>query len=165
MLKDIDSDYAKKVNKNDEVRIIRALEVFMITGKQISKILSEESNNKLSNDYEISQFAITHDRELLHKRIESRLDKIIEEGMLEEAEYLLKKSSHNVACLIEFFSCILGVVFFGLIGVTNGLANVLGSSTWAEIFIHSVFSEFAKPFTFKEKSLPSAKSFSFKLVA
>jgi len=91
MLKDIDSDYAKKVNKNDEVRIIRALEVFMITGKQISKILSEESNNKLSNDYEISQFAITHDRELLHKRIESRLDKIIEEGMLEEAEYLLKK--------------------------------------------------------------------------
>ena len=32
MLKDIDSDYAKKVNKNDEVRIIRALEVFMITG-------------------------------------------------------------------------------------------------------------------------------------
>ena len=91
LLKDIDVDYSKRVNKNDEVRIIRALEVFKITGKQISKILSEESNNKLSKDYEIAQFAITHDRELLHKRIESRLDKIIQEGMLEEAEYLLKK--------------------------------------------------------------------------
>ena len=91
MLKDFDNDYAKKINKNDEVRIIRALEVFKITGKQISKILSEESNNKLSNDYEVAQFAITHDRELLHKRIESRLDKIIEDGMLEEAKYLLKK--------------------------------------------------------------------------
>ena len=91
MLKEIDNEYAKRLNKNDEVRIIRALEVFKITGKQISKILLEESNNKLSNDYEVAQFAITHDRELLHKRIKSRLDKIIDEGMLEEAEYLLKK--------------------------------------------------------------------------
>ena len=91
MLKEIDNEYAKRLNKNDEVRIIRALEVFKITGKQISKILLEEPNNKLSNDYEVAQFAITHDRELLHKRIKSRLDKIIDEGMLEEAEYLLKK--------------------------------------------------------------------------
>ena len=35
------------------------------------------------------------------------------------SEYLLKKASHNVACLIEFFSCILGFVFFGLIAYSS----------------------------------------------
>ena len=91
LLNDIDSDYAKKINKNDEVRIIRALEVFKVTGKLMSEIISTNSNKKLSFDYEIAQFGIIHDRELLHKRIESRLNKIIEEGLLEEAKSLLKK--------------------------------------------------------------------------
>ena len=91
LLNDIDSDYAKKINKNDEVRIIRALEVFKVTGKLMSEIISNNSNKKLSFDYEIAQFGIIHDRELLHKRIESRLNKIIEEGLLEEAKSLLKK--------------------------------------------------------------------------
>ena len=35
------------------------------------------------------------------------------------SEYLLKKASQNVACLIEFFSCILGVIFFGLIAYSS----------------------------------------------
>jgi len=91
MLNEVDTEYAKKLNKNDEIRIIRALEVFKITGEPISKILSDNSSNKLSDDYEIAQFAIIHERELLHKRILSRLDKIIEEGIIKEAEYLLKK--------------------------------------------------------------------------
>ena len=91
LLNDIDSDYAKKINKNDEVRIIRALEVFKVTGKLMSEIISNDSNKKLSFDYEIAQFGIIHDRELLHKRIELRLNKIIEEGLLEEAKSLLKK--------------------------------------------------------------------------
>ncbi len=91
LLNDIDSDYAKKINKNDEVRIIRALEVFKVTGKLMSEIISDNSNKKLSFDYEIVQFGIIHNRELLHKRIESRLNKIIEEGLLEEAKSLLKK--------------------------------------------------------------------------
>ena len=33
-----------------------------------------------------------------------------------------------------FFFKHLSFVFFGLLGITNGLANVLGSSTWAEIY-------------------------------
>ena len=35
------------------------------------------------------------------------------------SEYLLKKSSHNFSCIIEFFSCLLGVVFFGLIAYSS----------------------------------------------
>ncbi len=91
LLNDIDSDYAKKINKNDEVRIIRALEVFKATGKPMSKIISNNSKKKLFYDYEIAQFGIIHERELLHKRIESRLNKIIEKGLLEEARLILKK--------------------------------------------------------------------------
>ena len=35
------------------------------------------------------------------------------------SEYLLKKSSHNFSCIIEFFSCLLGVIFFGLIAYSS----------------------------------------------
>ena len=35
------------------------------------------------------------------------------------SEYLLKKSSHNFSCIIEFFSCLLGVMFFGLIAYSS----------------------------------------------
>ena len=36
--------------------------------------------------------------------------------------------------LIYFNNTISAFVFLGLIGISNGLANVLGSSTWAEIY-------------------------------
>ena len=35
------------------------------------------------------------------------------------SEYLLKKSSHNFSCIIEFFSCLLGIIFFGLIAYSS----------------------------------------------
>jgi TRAP-type C4-dicarboxylate transport system permease small subunit len=35
------------------------------------------------------------------------------------SEYLLKKSSHKFSCIIEFFSCFLGVIFFGLIAYSS----------------------------------------------
>ena len=47
MLKDIDPDYANKINKNDEVRIIRALEIFYSTGKSMTVIFSVKQNKLL----------------------------------------------------------------------------------------------------------------------
>ena len=35
------------------------------------------------------------------------------------SEYLLKKSSHNLSCVLEFLSCLLGVIFFGLIAYSS----------------------------------------------
>ena len=45
MLHDVDPVYAKNINKNDDIRITRGLEVYKLTGKRLSKILSEETKD------------------------------------------------------------------------------------------------------------------------
>ena len=95
LLKNIDPTYAKKINKNDDIRIIRALEVYKLTGKQLSKILSEEVKNNLSNKYEVFQFAILKEREKLHKNIELRLKRMFEMGLIEEVRSL--QNNYNIS--------------------------------------------------------------------
>ena len=87
----IDPDYASKINKNDEVRIIRALEVYKKTGKRMSEVFIDNTKESLSDKFNVSQFCISVDRDILHKRIKIRLKKIIENGLVDEAKNILKK--------------------------------------------------------------------------
>ena len=48
-LNQIDPEYAKKINKNDEIRIIRALEVFEKSGKRMSEVFLDNNKDCLSN--------------------------------------------------------------------------------------------------------------------
>ena len=91
-----DPIYAKKINKNDELRIIRALEVHKIKGLPMSKIIAEEKTNGVCKNYDLYQLGIVPEREFLHKRIKSRLDKIIDKGLIKETEGLLKKYNINI---------------------------------------------------------------------
>ncbi len=91
LLNEKDPEYAKELNKNDEIRLIRALEVIQKTGKPFSKILKENKKNPLSNKYTIYQFGVLDERELLHTRIEERLKNILSNGLEEEALTLLDK--------------------------------------------------------------------------
>ena len=95
LLHDVDPVYAKNINKNDDIRIIRALEVYKLTGKRLSKILSEEVKDNLSNKYEVFQFAILSEREKLHKSIELRLKGIFEMGLIEEVRNL--QDNYNIS--------------------------------------------------------------------
>ncbi len=91
LLKNIDPTYAKKINKNDEIRIIRALEIFKTTGEPLSKILLKEPKDSLLNQYQVFQFGIHEERNKLHERIEYRLKEIFRMGLIEEVKSLLKK--------------------------------------------------------------------------
>ncbi len=91
LLENIDPIYAKDVNKNDDIRIIRALEVYKSTGKPLSKILSDEPKNNLSDQYQVHQFGILDERDKLHQRIEIRLREIFDMGLVSEAENILNK--------------------------------------------------------------------------
>ena len=91
LLNDKDPEYAKGLNENDEIRIIRALEVIQKTGEPLSKTLKENKNNPLSEKYNIEQFGILDERQLLHKRIEERLKSIMSDGLEHEAIEILKK--------------------------------------------------------------------------
>ncbi len=91
LLKNIDPIYAKDINQNDDIRIIRALEVHKVSGKPLSKILSDEPKNNLSDQYQVHQFGILDERDKLHKRIEIRLREIFDMGLVGEAENILNK--------------------------------------------------------------------------
>lgn len=92
MLKKIDPKYALGIHKSDHKRIIRALEVYKVSGKNMSSSLSHKKKNFLSEKYNLKQFGILdEDRIVLHKRIEERLKSIIEQGLLDEVKHLIDK--------------------------------------------------------------------------
>ena len=91
LLKKVDPDYAKKLDANDEVRIIRALEIHHITGKSLTKILKEDTKEPIFKDYDVFKFGIVTERSLIHDRIEKRLENIISMGLENEAKKILRK--------------------------------------------------------------------------
>ncbi|MDA9754980.1 tRNA (adenosine(37)-N6)-dimethylallyltransferase MiaA [Gammaproteobacteria bacterium] len=91
LLNEIDPAYAARLNKNDEVRIIRALEIHKNTGKTYSQILKENIKVPITDEYEVFQFGIIDKRSLIHERIKQRLDNIILMGLEDEAKKILEK--------------------------------------------------------------------------
>ncbi|OWZ83119.1 tRNA (adenosine(37)-N6)-dimethylallyltransferase MiaA [Natranaerobius trueperi] len=85
-LQNKDPEAAEKIHPNDKQRIIRALEVFYQTGEPISK----RQQRKYSSPYNLLFFGLFMDRPLLYERIEKRVDKMIEQGLLGEVKSLLE---------------------------------------------------------------------------
>ncbi|NPA54055.1 MAG: tRNA (adenosine(37)-N6)-dimethylallyltransferase MiaA [Aquificae bacterium] len=87
-LKKVDPDYANKIHFNDKKRIIRALEVFYITNKPFSQFLKEHSFAE--KRYRFCGYVINRPKENIMERIEKRVEKMLEMGLIEETENLLK---------------------------------------------------------------------------
>lgn len=83
-----DPELAESIQPNDKQRILRGLEVFLSTGKKLSK-LQEEPSDPPNFNPEI--FGIRCDRKLLYDRINNRVDEMIESGLLKEVLDLRKK--------------------------------------------------------------------------
>jgi tRNA dimethylallyltransferase len=92
-LKKYDLEYSKKININDTRRIVRALEVFLLTGKPISYFHKHEEDNKKRGKrrYDYFIIGINRNRENLYQKINERVDKIIEMGLIDEIKLLEKK--------------------------------------------------------------------------
>ncbi len=93
-LKQVDPLSGAKFNISDKQRIIRALEVFYITGKPIS-LLQAEQPKKTAYRYNFHNYALLPDRLELHKRIEQRLKIMWDIGFLNEVESLIEKYDLN----------------------------------------------------------------------
>lgn len=65
-------------------RVIRALEVYYVTGKRISEFQKE----KTDIEFKTVQIGLMFDRKHLYQRINERVDKMLEEGLIEEAKRL-----------------------------------------------------------------------------
>ena len=91
-LKELDPEYHDIVDVNNHRRLIRALEVCISTGKPYSSFLNKK-NKKY--DFESVNFGIKVDRELLYKKINYRVDKMISDGLIKEAKNLLNFKDLN----------------------------------------------------------------------
>ncbi len=88
-LANLDPDSAKSIHPNDRLRIIRALEIIHQTHRRSSDLLK---NHQFGNqEFPALKFFLTMEREQLYDRINARSEKMMEGGLIQETERLLKK--------------------------------------------------------------------------
>ena len=85
----IDPEAMQIISKNDRKRIIRVLEIYKQTGKTKTQLEIESRQKEVEFDYKV--FAIDMDREALYDRINRRVDIMLQNGLIEEVQSLLKK--------------------------------------------------------------------------
>ena len=88
-LAEVDPIAAERIHANDERRIIRALEVYQTTGQPLS--FWEQQTDKLDPFYDLIMIGLNRPREELYERINLRVDMMVEQGLLAEAQDLLAK--------------------------------------------------------------------------
>lgn len=94
-----DPESARKIHPHDSKRIIRALEVYLKTGKPISVL--QKTRVGLGPEYEIKIFGLNSDRRFLYKKIDQRVDRMFRAGLAKEVRGLVKnKLSKTAACAI-----------------------------------------------------------------
>ncbi len=84
-LKEVDPVAAQKIHPHDEQRIIRALEVYTKTDRPISELQNREG---VEFKYDFLKIGLRMKRKRLYERIDTRVDKMFERGLVEEAKKL-----------------------------------------------------------------------------
>jgi len=102
-LKKIDSIAAKRIHPNDRKRIVRALEVYEITGKPISSLQEQFEAEKSIHNWNI--IGLRREKAVENKQINARVKKMIDAGLVEEVKSLLaedKPLSQQARCAIGY---------------------------------------------------------------
>lgn len=89
----VDPEAALDIHKNNRRRVERALEVFRLTGEKFS-VLSKK--NIKGNNYSFLKIALERDRDVLYGRINMRVEKMIEKGLIKEVRELYEKYGENL---------------------------------------------------------------------
>jgi len=89
----VDPEAALDIHKNNRRRVERALEVFRLTGEKFS-VLSKK--NIKGNNYSFLKIALERDRDVLYERINMRVEKMIEKGLVKEVRELYEKYGENL---------------------------------------------------------------------
>jgi tRNA dimethylallyltransferase len=92
-LKQKDPKAAERIELNDLKRIIRALEVYEMTGKTITE--QQENSKPKETKYDYIIIGLKTDREVIYDRINKRVDQMFEQGLLEEAKEILEATGKD----------------------------------------------------------------------
>ncbi|HEY3277843.1 MAG TPA: tRNA (adenosine(37)-N6)-dimethylallyltransferase MiaA [Syntrophorhabdaceae bacterium] len=86
-LKEIDYAYAMRISFKDRVRAVRAMEVFRLTGSPMSELEKEHGFREAR--YDMLKIGLTGEREELYRRINGRVEEMLERGWVEEVKGLI----------------------------------------------------------------------------
>ncbi len=84
----VDPETAGRLHPNDRVRVVRALEVYLQTGRPISTFRGEHGFADIH--YDCLKIGLRVERQELYRRIENRVEEMIEQGLIAEVEELLR---------------------------------------------------------------------------
>lgn len=94
-LEKVDPASSQKIGKNDKIRIIRALEVFALTGKPLSEHFLD--TKPFLEGFHILKIGLKLERNLLYQKIEERVDNMFDQGIVREVTTLLEKGVNEAS--------------------------------------------------------------------
>ncbi len=116
-LEQVDPETAQRLAPSDTKRIIRALEVYELTGQPISALQSVDGRPQL--EYNTAGFVVCCPRAVLYRRIEERIQQMLSAGWLEEVRRLAQVGYHS------------GLQSMQAIGYRHLLAYLAGNADWS----------------------------------
>lgn len=107
-LKQVDPEYGEKITANDKQKVIRGLEIMVLTGKKVSDFESSREKRELKN-YNFRCFFLYYPRDVLYPKIEVRCDEMLAHGLIDETAGLIEKGlleNTSAASSIGYRQCI-----------------------------------------------------------
>ena len=107
-----DPEFYNEVDRDNPMRIIRALEAIRITGEPFSKLRTKTEKERF---FHVKRFVINHPREILYDRINRRVDLMIKDGLIDEVksvQHLRHLSTLRTVGYSEFFDFLDGKIEF-----------------------------------------------------
>ncbi|WP_373896085.1 tRNA (adenosine(37)-N6)-dimethylallyltransferase MiaA [Virgibacillus natechei] len=95
-LKEIDPDQAAKIHPNNYRRVIRALEIYEMTGLTKTEYQQEQ---RLDSPYKLILIGLEMDRKMLYERINHRIDIMVKNGLAAEVNRLYKQGFENCSSM------------------------------------------------------------------
>lgn len=92
-LQAIDPSSAERINENDANRIARALEIYEASGRTITELWQE--NKQERRNFKTLNIMVDEDRKTLYEKINLRVDRMFEKGLLDEMETLISKGYNS----------------------------------------------------------------------
>lgn len=87
---ELDPESAAAIHKNNVKRVMRALEICLVTGEKKSEI--DKKNAEVTDKYDHRVITLTFSsRELLYSRIDTRVDRMLSQGLLDETDRLMRE--------------------------------------------------------------------------
>jgi tRNA dimethylallyltransferase len=86
-LKAKDPDFYDRIDKQNPMRVIRAIEAIRLSNKTHAEL---RTASKIKHSFDITRFVLDHPREVLYERINQRVDLMIENGLIDEVKSVYK---------------------------------------------------------------------------